>query len=114
MPFWNSYKAKDGYVVVVALTDRQWNNLMEVIGRTELIGDPRFDNFVARIKNADEGLTVVTQWMESRTRDEIINALSAKKDSMRQGAKLRRYQQRSPIGRKANVSNRFPCTIGRN
>jgi CoA:oxalate CoA-transferase len=79
MPFWNSYKATDGHVVVVALTDGQWNGLMELIGRSDLIGDERFSDFVSRIKNADEGIAIVTAWMESRSSDEIVEKLTEKR-----------------------------------
>lgn len=79
MPFWNSYKATDGYVVVVALTDIQWNNLLEVIGRSDLLQDPRFSNFILRVKNADQGRKFVEEWMESHSSDQIIRALTEKR-----------------------------------
>jgi crotonobetainyl-CoA:carnitine CoA-transferase CaiB-like acyl-CoA transferase len=71
LPFWNSYRARDGHIVIVALTDEQWNRFMNVIGRPELIQDARFSNLVARIRNADEGVAIVSQWTSQRTMDEI-------------------------------------------
>jgi crotonobetainyl-CoA:carnitine CoA-transferase CaiB-like acyl-CoA transferase len=79
MPFWNSYKAKDGYVVVVALTDQHWNDLLDAVGREELIEDERFSNFVARIKNADEGLKIIKPWMTDHTCGEIIDTLNERR-----------------------------------
>ena len=79
MPFWNSYKAIDGYVVIVALTDAQWNNLMRIIGHEDLIGDERFANFVARVKNADEGRVLVEQWMSRFTCEQIVEQLTTKR-----------------------------------
>ena len=79
MPFWNSYRATDGYVAVGALTDRQWEALMRVVGRPDLIGDERFANLVTRIKNNREGLAIVEAWMGARTVAEIVTALAGAK-----------------------------------
>lgn len=79
MPFWNSYKATDGYVVIVALTDIQWSNLLEVIGRADLMEDPRFANFILRVKNADEGRKFVDEWMRNHSTEQIIKALTEKR-----------------------------------
>lgn len=77
VPFWNSYRAKDGYIVIVALTDAQWNRLMEVIGRPELVEDERFNNIVARIRNADEGVQIISDWVSQRTTDEVEKLLAS-------------------------------------
>jgi CoA:oxalate CoA-transferase len=76
LPFWNSYRTQDGYIVIVALTDEQWNRFMNVIGRPELIRDARFNNLVARVRNADEGVAVVSEWTCQRTSDEIETLLT--------------------------------------
>jgi len=75
VPFWYSYQALDGYVVIVALTDSQWDNLLRAIGRSDLIGDERFRNIVARVKNAREGLPVISDWMGARRVAEIVEVL---------------------------------------
>ena len=75
LPFWNAYQARDGYVALVALTDTQWNRLMEAIGRADLVGDERFSNFIQRIHNAQAGLEILTAWAAERTVAEIIEAM---------------------------------------
>ena len=79
MPFWNSYKVADGHVAVVALTDKQWECLMQVIGREDLITDPRFSSFVGRIQNSADGIEAVEGWFTSRTTAQVVEALSAKR-----------------------------------
>jgi len=79
LPFWASYKAKDGYVVIVALTDSEWKNLMEIIGRTDALNDSRFSNFLMRIRNAEEGFGMIAPWVAARTSDEVVAALEARK-----------------------------------
>jgi crotonobetainyl-CoA:carnitine CoA-transferase CaiB-like acyl-CoA transferase len=76
LPFWNSYRARDGYIVIVALTDEQWNRFMSAIGRPELVHDPRFNNLVARVRNADEGVAIVSAWISQRTTDEVEKLLT--------------------------------------
>jgi crotonobetainyl-CoA:carnitine CoA-transferase CaiB-like acyl-CoA transferase len=76
LPFWNSYRARDGYIVIVALTDEQWNRLMRAIGKPELIQDERFNNLVARIRNADEGVSIISAWISQRTTDEVETILT--------------------------------------
>ncbi len=75
VPFWNSYKAKDGYVVIVALTDQQWQRFMDAIGRPELGTDERFSNIVARITNAKEGVEIVSSWMKTHCVQEIVEIM---------------------------------------
>jgi CoA:oxalate CoA-transferase len=77
LPFWASYRAKDGYVVLVALTEREWRSLMELIGRPEANDDFRFNNFVSRIQNADAGKKMVDPWIAERTVEEAVRALEA-------------------------------------
>jgi len=76
LPFCNSYRARDGCIVIVALTDQQWNRFMEVIGRTELIQDNRFSDIVSRVQNADEGVAIVSAWVSQRTTDEVERLLT--------------------------------------
>ena len=76
LPFWNSYRARDGYIVIVALTDAQWNRFMEIIGRPELIEDERFNSLVGRVRNADEGVAIVSAWVSKRTTDEVEKLLN--------------------------------------
>ena len=75
VPFWYSYRARDGYVVIVALTDGQWDRLLQAIGRPDLVGDERFGNIVARVKNAREGLAILSPWMAEHTVGEIVEGL---------------------------------------
>ncbi|MFH1438233.1 MAG: CoA transferase, partial [Pseudomonadota bacterium] len=76
LPFWNSYRAQDGFVGVAALTDSQWRRMMKAIGRDDLADDPRFSNFITRVHNSRAGVKIIAQWAAARSCDEIVQALS--------------------------------------
>ena len=75
LPFWYSYKAKDGHVVIVALTERQWADFMRAIGRPDALADNRFNNFVARIRNAAGGIAMIAPWVAERGVSEVVSIL---------------------------------------
>lgn len=78
LPFWNSYEAKDGYIVIVALTDREWKHLMEAIGREDTLEDARYFNFLTRIQNAAAGIGLIAPWVKERTVEEVAAILGEK------------------------------------
>lgn len=44
---------QDGYICVLANTDAQWRRLLALLGRPELIDDPRFASITSRMANVD-------------------------------------------------------------
>jgi crotonobetainyl-CoA:carnitine CoA-transferase CaiB-like acyl-CoA transferase len=50
-PTANRFRCGGGYIVLAALTDKQFDNLLRAIGREEAISDPRFANWDTRIAN---------------------------------------------------------------
>lgn len=73
--FWNVYRAKDGYVAIVALMDKQWKKLMEAIGKPEL-GD-KYAFFPQRVKNSEMLIKEIQEWVGQRTVKEVIEKLDA-------------------------------------
>lgn len=61
------YAALDGYICVMAVTDRQWLRLYEVIGRPELKTDPRFTTALERTANIDALYGIVSEAMARGT-----------------------------------------------
>ncbi|MSQ55482.1 MAG: CoA transferase [Betaproteobacteria bacterium] len=51
---YQAFRTQDGYVTVGGNNDKLWNNLCtQVLGRPELLADPRFNPVQARLKNVD-------------------------------------------------------------
>lgn len=48
---YGSYPTADGHVIVACLTERFWHNFARCIGRADLIDDPRFAAYEARLAN---------------------------------------------------------------
>jgi CoA:oxalate CoA-transferase len=69
------FRAKDGHVVMVAISDAAFAKLMQAIGRPELVEDPRFKRNAGRNAHEGELRMILQEWMTFRTRDEIQEAL---------------------------------------
>ena len=53
IPTADSFRVRDGSLLMTCLTERQWQGLCEALGRPELQADPRFANNETRQANAD-------------------------------------------------------------
>ena len=63
---------KDGYVAFAVSTEGQWELLFPMVGRPELLQEPRFATFVERRQQADEIDSVLIEWMADKTRKEVF------------------------------------------
>ncbi len=71
----NTYLCGDGeYVSVFAPFDPHWKALSGLMGREELIDDPRTNTWQAREQNAEFVDEVVDGWLGNLTSDEVIAA----------------------------------------
>ena len=67
------FPCQDGYVGTSSRA-REFVRCLRLIGRDDLIGDPRFSTDVARRHHADELEAEVIPWMIERTKEEIYHA----------------------------------------
>lgn len=79
MPFYGFFKTTDGKVAIVALTQRQWQALSEIIGRPELVSDPRFSSLIGQIHNHNEALEIIESWTGRHASQEVLELLEAGK-----------------------------------
>jgi CoA:oxalate CoA-transferase len=71
------FRAQDGHVVMVAISDAVFARLVGAIGRPELADDPRFRRNADRSGRETELRAILQDWMGARTRDAIQAALDA-------------------------------------
>ncbi len=71
----NVYATKDGlWVALSASIQSMAERVFHLIGRPELVDDPRFKNNAARVKHRDEVDDVVRTWVAQRTQEEALRA----------------------------------------
>jgi len=68
------YETKDGYVCVLVYNDKQWRAFFDLIGRPELLEDPRFATQEARSRDFDGAYALIAAEMKKRGTDAWIAA----------------------------------------
>ncbi len=71
----NIYPARDGEILIFCLTEAHWRTLARMLGREDLIADPRCAHHGARLKIADELDAIVSDWTRAQVRDAMIQRL---------------------------------------
>jgi crotonobetainyl-CoA:carnitine CoA-transferase CaiB-like acyl-CoA transferase len=74
---YQAVRAADRYLVIGAANPKLWTALCMVIGRPDLLEDPRFTDNVARIRNRAELIPLLEQELARRTADEWVEMLLA-------------------------------------
>lgn len=68
------YPCKDGFIRVIALTPRQWDALVRVLGNPEVLSTPEWRDFMFRIGNADDLYALMLEFTEKYTMLELFEA----------------------------------------
>src|SRR3954447_21267559 len=63
------------YLMTSRANPEHWPRLLKLIGREDLIGDPRYDTPDARLKCEAEVDEIVTSWTQQRTKHEAMTQL---------------------------------------
>jgi len=69
------YETRDGYVCVLIYNDKQWRAFFELIGRADLLSDPRFATQEARSRDFEGAYALVAAEMAKRSTAEWLAAL---------------------------------------
>ncbi|MBB3119422.1 CaiB/BaiF CoA transferase family protein [Pseudoduganella violacea] len=72
---YQTFACADGHIIVATGNDGQYQKFVEVGGRTELAGDPRFMTNPLRVQNRDVLVPILAEMVKSKTRDEWISQL---------------------------------------
>ena len=81
-PLWNHYRCADDKWISLAMLqpDRYWKNFCEVVGKPELIEDPRFAEAKVRGKNSAAVVAIFDEVFAARPRDEWMRVLKGRGD----------------------------------
>ncbi len=69
---YNVYEAKDGYIAINCVKEVHWQGLCRIMGREELIDDPRYNSNKARVANMAETDGLIEAWSKTLDRAEIM------------------------------------------
>jgi crotonobetainyl-CoA:carnitine CoA-transferase CaiB-like acyl-CoA transferase len=69
------YQSADGYVCALIYNDKQWKAFFDVIGKPQMLADPRFSSQEARSKHYDEAYAFVAEELKKRSTAEWIEVL---------------------------------------
>ncbi|MFB6310168.1 MAG: CaiB/BaiF CoA transferase family protein [Salinirussus sp.] len=69
---WNTYRANDGWVYLIAWTDEHWQRFLELADREDLEGDERFETNRDRRRHAETVDEVVEEWVADHTVGEVV------------------------------------------
>jgi crotonobetainyl-CoA:carnitine CoA-transferase CaiB-like acyl-CoA transferase len=74
---YNVYRARDGYVAIICIREGHWRNLVEAMGRPELLQDPRFADMTSRAANMEAVDAAVEAWTSTLDKDEVFRITQA-------------------------------------
>ncbi|MCL0028614.1 CoA transferase [Dehalococcoidia bacterium] len=69
-----TFRCKDGYMTFRPLGHRMWPNIVAMIGKPELMDDPRFSEPDGRKKHHAELDLIFQEWLDERTRSQVFRA----------------------------------------
>lgn len=73
---YDSFDAKDGYVIIAAGNNKLYKILCDVMGKPELVEDPRFKEVRDRVENHEKLYKIVNAWSSQYTIDEVVKMLN--------------------------------------
>jgi crotonobetainyl-CoA:carnitine CoA-transferase CaiB-like acyl-CoA transferase len=76
-PMFGPIETTDGYVMVAIASEKTFQSLMQVIGHSEWVSDPRFAIYADRRENWATLMEGVEAWSRSVTTEECLAALNA-------------------------------------
>ena len=84
---YNAYKTTDGYVVLNAPGDNHFRAILGIMGRSDLLDDPRFLTRTSRVQNIEAVDELIESWTKGLTRNEVARLHGAGQGPVRPGAR---------------------------
>lgn len=73
---WNTYPTKDGWVMICAPTDDQWNRLCRIMGSPEEALSNTYSSTTGRLTNIDAVDHIISRWTTDLTLDACLSLLA--------------------------------------
>jgi crotonobetainyl-CoA:carnitine CoA-transferase CaiB-like acyl-CoA transferase len=72
---YNVYPTRDGFVAIFTASERHWHSIARVLGRADLLEDPRYASTPARAARMEEIDAMVEAWTRQHTKDAVLAVL---------------------------------------
>ena len=72
---YNAYEADNGYVAIICIAERHWENLARAMDHEGLISAEGYDSKVRRAEHMDEVDALVGEWVGGRSKEEVVETL---------------------------------------
>lgn len=72
---YNIYEVTDGYVAIACISEPQWKRLVDLMGEKWMLNEDRFDSKVSRAEHYEEIDGIVNDWLNDRTKDDVVELL---------------------------------------
>jgi crotonobetainyl-CoA:carnitine CoA-transferase CaiB-like acyl-CoA transferase len=69
------FKTKDGYLAILPYTDQNWRDFFAIVGRADLLADPRFATLGSRLRHIELLYEEIGKIAPTRTNDEWLAEL---------------------------------------
>jgi crotonobetainyl-CoA:carnitine CoA-transferase CaiB-like acyl-CoA transferase len=76
-PVYAPMKTKDGHVIIAPISQKNFGQMADAMGRPDLKTDARFSTGQARVEHWTTLMTIIEQWTEQRTGIEIESIMDA-------------------------------------
>lgn len=71
----DTFRTKDGMIVIGAANDKLWQKLCEVMGKKELAMDERYDKNPKRVEHYQEIKPIIEAWTLENSSEEVMDQL---------------------------------------
>lgn len=72
---YDSFKVKDGSIVIACGNDKLFTIFAKLMGKPELLEDERFADNISRVRNHAELKPIIEDWLKDKTMDESIELI---------------------------------------
>ena len=70
-------RGEDAWVAISVRSEREWRELCQIIGSTQMSDDPRFKTLESRLENVDALDDAISKWTSERDHREVADLLQA-------------------------------------
>ena len=72
---YNVYPTSDGYIAIICVGEQHWKNLLDAIGRKDLLDDPRFQTLRTRVAHMDVVDDLVSSFTKKFNKQDLFALL---------------------------------------